>query len=30
MAGQAYDPTRNEEEKILEDYDIENEEAEDN
>jgi hypothetical protein len=30
MAGQLYDPTRNEEEKVFQDYEIENEEAEDN
>ncbi len=30
MAGHLYDPTRNEEEQVLQDYEIENEEAEDN
>ncbi len=30
MAGQVYDPTRNEEEEVVEDYEIESEEAEDN
>ncbi len=29
-AGQVYDPTRNEEEEVVEDYEIESEEAEDN
>ncbi len=30
MAGQICDPTRNKDEEVLEDYEIENEEAEDN
>lgn len=30
MVGQLYDATRNEEEHVLQDYKIENEEAEDN
>jgi len=30
MAGQVYDPSRNEEEEVSEDYEIENEEAEEN
>jgi len=30
MTGQLYNPTHNEEEQVLRDYEIENEEAEDN